>query len=107
MLLHCYATHRRTVARQSSIGGLYVCVGRLDILKFDKNSSDLKCFIFQFGGLGALFGGLSPPKLPVATGLGHRRNIFLQRALDENFLHMTLRKHFRKCFHCFQIFIFK
>jgi len=25
--------------------------------------------MFQFGGLGALFGGLSSPKLPVATGL--------------------------------------
>jgi len=26
--------------------------------------------MFQFGGLGSLFGGLSPPKFPVATGLG-------------------------------------
>jgi len=26
--------------------------------------------MFQFGGLGALFGGLNPPKPPVATGLG-------------------------------------
>ena len=25
--------------------------------------------MFQFGGLGALFGGLSPPKPSVATGL--------------------------------------
>jgi len=28
------------------------------ILKFDKTSTDLKCFIFQFGGLGALFEGV-------------------------------------------------
>ena len=27
----------------------YVCVWELDTLKFDKNSTDLKCFIFQFG----------------------------------------------------------
>ena len=49
--------------------GAYVCVGGLGILKFDKNSTDLKCFIFQFGGLGVLFGGLSPPKTPMATRL--------------------------------------
>jgi len=36
--------------RKSSIGVLYVCVGGLDILRFDKNSADLKCFIFQVGG---------------------------------------------------------
>ena len=59
----------RIVARKSSIGVFHVYVGGLDILKFDKNSTDLKCFIFQFGGLGALFGRQSPPKTPVATGL--------------------------------------
>ena len=38
--------------------------------KFDKNSTDLQCFIFQFEGLGALFGGSKPTKaLPVAMGL--------------------------------------
>jgi len=42
------------------------CGGGLDILKFDKNSTDLLCFMFQFGGIGDLFGGLSSP---VATGL--------------------------------------
>jgi len=47
----------RTVDRKSSIGVLKVCVGVLDILKFDKNSTDLKCFIFQFGGAWSLFGG--------------------------------------------------
>jgi len=33
--------------------GLYVCAGWLDILKSDKNSTDSKCFICQFG---AFFG---------------------------------------------------
>ena len=41
-------------------GSLRLCRG-LDILKFDKICTDLKCFIYQFGGLGALFGELSPP----------------------------------------------
>jgi len=31
----------RTVARKFSIGGLCVCAGWLDILKIDKNSTDL------------------------------------------------------------------
>jgi len=39
--------------------------GGFDIQKFDKNSTDLKCFIFQFGVLGVLFGGLTP----MVTGL--------------------------------------
>jgi len=30
-----------TIARKFSIGELYVCSGGLDILKFDKNSTDL------------------------------------------------------------------
>jgi len=30
-----------TVAKKFSIGGLYVCSGGLEILKFDKNSTDL------------------------------------------------------------------
>jgi len=55
---------RRTVSRKSSIGVLYVCVVGPDIVKFDKNSTDLNCFMFQFEGLGALFGDLSPPKAP-------------------------------------------
>ena len=41
----------------------------LDILNIDKNSTDLQSFMLQFGGFGALFGGLSPHKPPVATGL--------------------------------------
>jgi len=43
----------RTVARNFSIAG------GLDILKFHKNSTDLLCFILQFGGL----------RPPVAMGL--------------------------------------
>jgi len=33
------------------------------------NTIDLQCFIFQFGGLGALFEWANPNKTPVATGL--------------------------------------
>jgi len=37
------------VARKSSTGGL-------DIVNFDKNSPDLQCFIFQYGGAWGFFG---------------------------------------------------
>ena len=67
-LSHFASFWYRTVARKSSIGKLYVCVGGLDILKFDKNSTDLKCFIFQFEGLGGLFGGAKPTKDPLGDG---------------------------------------
>jgi len=46
-------------------GGICVCAGRLDILKIDKNSTDLLCFMFQFGGLEVCLGA----KPPVATEL--------------------------------------
>jgi len=60
----------KTVARTFSIGGALRLCGGFDILKIDKTSTDLKCFMFQFGGLGALFGELSSSKPPpVATGL--------------------------------------
>jgi len=62
----------RTVPGKFLIGGLCVCTGGLDILKIAKISTDLLRFIFQFGGLGALFEGLSPPKYPVATRLPRR-----------------------------------
>jgi len=39
----------RTVARKFSIREVYVYAEWLDILKFETNSTDLKCFIFQFG----------------------------------------------------------
>jgi len=63
----------RTVARKFSIRGLeglWVCAEGLDTLKIDKISTDLSCFVFQFGGLGVLFWGDKPPKAPVVTGLG-------------------------------------
>jgi len=52
--------------------GGYVRAGGDLTFKFDKNSTNLQCFIFQFGGLGALFVGAKwakPTKAPVATGL--------------------------------------
>ena len=52
----------RILTRRYEIRAVYDCAGGLDILKFDKNSPYLWCFIFQFGGRGALFWGLSPPK---------------------------------------------
>jgi len=51
----------RTFARKFVRVGFTFVQGGLTF-KFDKNSTNLKAFIFQFGGLGALFGGLSPPK---------------------------------------------
>jgi len=46
----------RTVAIKSSIGGF-------GIPKFDKNSTDLQCFIFRFGEAWSfVLGRLSPPK---------------------------------------------
>jgi len=52
------------------LGGFAFLRGVVEILKMDKNSTDLLCFMFQFGGIGALFGGQNAPKIPVATGLG-------------------------------------
>jgi len=66
----------RTVARKfsigglcSSAGGLCVCAGKLDIIKFTKSPPIYSVSRFNLGRLGTLFGGLSPPKSPVATGL--------------------------------------
>jgi len=42
---------------------LRLCRGGL-ALNFDKNSTDLFCFIFQFGGLELCLWGLRPPKPP-------------------------------------------
>jgi len=36
-----YMVITRTVDRKSSIGRLYVCAKSLDVLKFDKNCTDL------------------------------------------------------------------
>jgi len=50
-------------------GALHLCRGTWH-WKFDKNSTDLYCFIFQFGEIVASLGGLSLPKPPpVATVL--------------------------------------
>jgi len=51
----------RTVARKSSIGGLYVCAGALDILKIDKTPLIYSVSYFNLGRLGAPFGVISPP----------------------------------------------
>jgi len=41
---------------------LYVCAEVLHIPKIVKNCTDLQSFVFQFRGIGVLFGGLNPPK---------------------------------------------
>jgi len=66
--IHPVISILRNVARKFSIGGLCVSAGGLDTLKIDKNSTALKCFVSQFGGLRALFGGLSPQKFPRGDG---------------------------------------
>jgi len=48
--------------------GLWDCARGLDTPKIDKNSSDLWCFMFQFGGFGALLWGDKPPKAPRGDG---------------------------------------
>jgi len=57
----------RTEVRKLS-KGLYIYAGLFDILKIDKNSTDLQCFIFQFRGLGALFWGTKTAKAPSPRG---------------------------------------
>jgi len=70
---------RRNFARKSSLRGftlvrrVFMFVQGCLTFKFDKSSTNLQCFIFQFGGLGALFGKAKPTKAPVATGLCRRR----------------------------------
>ena len=65
----------RTVARKFSTGGLCVSAGWLDILKFDKNFHWFIVSCFNLGGLGALFGGLSQPKLPLGDGTRFRTGV--------------------------------
>ena len=78
----------RTVARNFSIGvfsffrggflffrGLFVCARGLDILQIDKNSTDLYGFMFQFRGLGVLFGGVMPTKSPRDNGTEWYRSL--------------------------------
>jgi len=61
-------------------GTLSLCVGAWHS-EIYQNSNNLQCFIFQFGGLEALFGGLSPPKSPVATGLDLWPTLFISFTL--------------------------
>ena len=56
-------------------GGLWVCAGGLDTKKLTKTQLIYSVSCFNLGGLGALFGGISSQKPPVATGLyQHARN---------------------------------
>jgi len=55
--------------------GNYVCAEGTDIIKFDKTSTDLSCFISQFMGFVA-FWEAKPIKVPVATGLVTNRCLF-------------------------------
>ena len=67
----------KTVATKFSIGRLCVSAGKalhlcggLDILKIvTKTTLIYSVSCFHFGYLGVLFGGLSPPKHPMTTGL--------------------------------------
>jgi len=59
----------RTVARKSSIGGIYVRAWRIYIRaegawhsNLTKISLSYSVSYFHFGGIGALFGGLNTPK---------------------------------------------
>jgi len=62
--------HIRTVARKFSIGGLCGSAGGFDIIKLTKAPLISSVSRFNLGGLGALFGGISPPKAIVT----HRRS---------------------------------
>jgi len=57
--------HQKVVNR-----GLYVRAGELDF-KFDKNSTNLLCFIFQFGGAWSFVWGAKATKAPRGDGTGY------------------------------------
>ena len=63
-----YAMQARTIARKFPSRGICISAGGPCHSKIDKNSTDLQCFMFYFGGLGAFFGGLSPPTPPRGDG---------------------------------------
>ena len=48
----------------NSAGGICVCAEGLDIIKLSKIPLIYSVSRFNLGGLGALFGGLSPPQPP-------------------------------------------
>jgi len=53
-----FLSHQSRIAvNKFSTWGLYSCAGELDIVKIDKISTDLSCFMFQFGGLELCLGG--------------------------------------------------
>ena len=54
----------RTVARKCSVGGLYIFSGGLDVCAGGLTLFIYSISYFNLGGLGALFGGLNPPKPP-------------------------------------------
>ena len=58
-----------TVARKSSIGGFTLVQGGLDILKFDKNSAYLYCFISQFREAWTFFWRAELTKPPAAAAV--------------------------------------
>jgi len=60
-LIHDHAQNRRQ--KVFNKGALRLCRGGLTY-KLDKNSTNLSCFIFQFRGLGDLFGGANTAKAP-------------------------------------------
>jgi len=59
----------RKVARKSSIGGLYVCAGELDIVNLIKIPVICSVSYLNLRGFVLCLEGLSPPKPPVGTGL--------------------------------------
>jgi len=65
----------RTIARRSSVGGLYVCAGKIDILKFCKTSTEL-VFHFSHWGDWSFVCGAKPTKAPVAPGLVTNSRLF-------------------------------
>jgi len=81
----------RTVTRKFSIGGLCgsaseLCVffGSLDIIKLTKTPLIYSVSRFNLGGLGALLGGLSPPKPPLGDGTVSRSMIDTPIMLDKS-----------------------
>jgi len=61
---------RRIVARKSSVRGLYVCVGGLDNLKFNKTPLIYSASYFNLGRLGAL---------SVCTSMYHNYGVISRR----------------------------
>jgi len=54
----------RTVARKSSVGGLYICTVGLDILKFEQTPLFYSASYFNVRSLELCLGGLSPLERP-------------------------------------------